>query len=81
MHYVHSPVFIIVDLCINIFERQLSSLFGTKILPPPPLLKLQKAFRGLIDGGIEVERRGGNSERESVGVTKGTTEAFTNQMF
>lgn len=25
------------------------------ILPPPPLLKLQKAFRGLIDGGIEVE--------------------------
>lgn len=51
------------------------------MLPPPPLLKLQKAFRGLIDGGIEVERRGGNSARESVGVTKGTTEAFTNQMF
>lgn len=52
-----------------------------KILPSPPLLKLRKAFRSLIDGGVEVERRGGNSEGESVGVTKGKTEAFTNQMF
>lgn len=74
-------MFIIVDHCINIFERQLSFLFGTRILPPPPLLKLQKAFTGLIDGGIEVERRGGHVERKSVGVTKGTTEAFTDQMF
>lgn len=31
--------------------------------------------------GEEVERRGGNSGRESVGVSKETTEPLTNQMF
>lgn len=58
-HCVHHPGFIAVDLCINIFERQLSFLFGkgTKLFPPPLLLKPQKANEGLIDGGIEVERR------------------------
>lgn len=41
----------------------------------------KKASRGLRDGGVEVERRGGNSERDRVGDNQGITEAFTNEMF
>lgn len=75
--YVPRPVFAAVDLCRNIFERQLSFLFG-KFPRRPPLLKLQqKASRGLIDGGIEVERRGGHSESEGLwAFTEGAAEAF-----
>ena len=61
-HSVHHSGFVAVDLCINTFERQLSFLFGkeTKLLPPPLSPKLQKANEGLINGGIEVERKGKN---------------------
>lgn len=42
---IHSPVFIIVDLCINILKGNWAFCLERNILPRPPLLKLQKAFQ------------------------------------
>lgn len=62
-------------ISVEIFSKATElSVWKEKILPPPPLLGLHKASRGLGDGGVEVERSGG-----ACGPHGKKTEAFMDQ--